>query len=660
MLAVCIFCFGILLARLGFFQDDWHHVFFAYWQGAGGLQRFLLTDRGPFAWPVYATLFQLLGFSPTAWHWALMFIRFLTVFVLWLNARRIWPGSNSLAAWIALIFCIYPIFTLQPLAVAYALHWTMFLVFMLSLWFMLQAQHQPRFFALATACALLLEVTHLAMIEYFSGLELARAVFLWLSFGGLAPRDRLRRTAKHTWPYLLVLGLYAIYRSSFAAIFGFDRFQTLATLTQLLHSPLLELRNLIQTALQDMIYILVSQWYVAVEPSLIDLTRPSTILILVSMLGFGALAYAILSRIDRQEGVEPRWARAPDLFWAGLDVVVLSMLPFWLTGFSIFQKNQLWSERLALAAMPGASMLIVGAVFGLVERPTYRRALLSLLLGIGVGLQAQTARAFQASWDKQRDLYWQLAWRAPSLKASTLLVADQEILFFMGIYPTAFAINLLYPQVTEPPAPSYWFNAGSEHMSFDRFAAGEPDTFEKYGLIFAARPDEVVTITFEPGLGQCLWVLRPELRNAGGLTAAATTWLEISDPSRIELAPADGPPASIFGAEPQRSWCYYYEKADLARQYRQWDAVRALWSQAETAGLRAANGVELVPFIEAAARLGDWTGAQAITRRAQSLPDRSTSMFCDVWRELAMSTPSSEDRERVVGEVQEDLGCQPW
>ncbi len=48
-----------------------------------------------------------------------------------------------------------------------------------------------------------------------------------------------------------------------------------------------------QTALQDMIYILVSQWYAAVEPSLIDLTRPSTILILVSMLGFGALAYAI-------------------------------------------------------------------------------------------------------------------------------------------------------------------------------------------------------------------------------------------------------------------------------------------------------------------------------------------------------------------------------
>ncbi len=237
ILAVCIFCFGILLARLGFFQDDWHHVFFAYWQGAGGLQRFLLTDHGPFAWPVYAALFRLLGFSPTAWHWALMFIRFLTVFVLWLNARRIWPGSNSLAAWIALVFCIYPIFTLQPLAVAYALHWTMFLVFMLSLWFMLQAQHQPRFFAVATASTLLLEVTHLAMIEYFAGLELARGVFLWLSFSGLAPRDRLRRTARQAWPYLLVLGLYTIYRSSFAAIFGFDRFQTLATLDSAIKLP---------------------------------------------------------------------------------------------------------------------------------------------------------------------------------------------------------------------------------------------------------------------------------------------------------------------------------------------------------------------------------------------------------------------------------------
>src|SRR5512143_2549432 len=76
--AVCFFSFGLLLSRLGFFQDDWHHVFYAYWQGAAGLQRFLLADRGPFAWIVYASFFRILGFSPTGWHWSLMVIRLVT------------------------------------------------------------------------------------------------------------------------------------------------------------------------------------------------------------------------------------------------------------------------------------------------------------------------------------------------------------------------------------------------------------------------------------------------------------------------------------------------------------------------------------------------------------------------------------------------------
>jgi hypothetical protein len=659
-LVVCVFCYGILLARLGYFQDDWHHVFYAYWQGAEGLQRFLLTDRGPFAWPVYSALFRLLGFSPSAWHWTLMVIRFLTVYVFWLAARRFFPGERNLTAWTALIFCIYPVFTLQPLAVAYTLHWTMFLVFMLSLWLMLEAHAQPRRFALLTGGAVLLEATHLGLIEYFSGLELARPVFLWLLLSGLAPRERLRVTARHAWPYLVVLGLYVIYRSSFSAIFGYDRFETLATLAEVLRSPLLQLRSLLQVGLQDLVYVLLSQWYSAIEPSLIDFSRPSTFFILASMLGFAVLAYSVFSRVERHDRVAAGTLRPLEIAGAGLVVVMLSMLPFWLAGFSIYQKNQLWSERLALAAMPGASMLVVGTVFAFVERAAYRRLLLSLLLSVGVGLQAQTARAFQASWDKQRDLYWQLNWRAPSLQANTMLVADQEILFFMGIYPTAFAINLLYPQVTEVPVASYWFNSGFEHINFDLFAAGKTHVFEKYNTTFTARADNVLSITFEPGLGQCLWVLRPGLINAGGLTPIAKTWLEVSDPALIAMTPAASPPAEIFGSEPERSWCYYYEKADLARQYEQWDEVSALWRQAEAAGLRASNGVELVPFIEAAGRQGNWSDAQAITRGAQNLPDRSTSLFCDVWREMDGSASSTTDRERILAEVRHDLGCQPW
>ena len=297
--AVCVFCFGILLSRLGYFQDDWHHVFYAYWQGAEGLQRFLLTDRGPFAWPVYAGLFRVLGFAPAAWHWSLMLIRALTVLVFWMGARRIWPGSPSLTAWLAVIFAVYPIFTLQPLAVAYTLHWAMYLVFMLSILAMLEAIRRPGMALVYTVVALTLQVLHLALIEYFSGLELARPILLWLALRDLEPRQRMRQAARRAIPYLVVLLLYAVYRSSFAVMFGYDRFNTMATLTGLLRSPITGLVTIAQSALQDLLFILFSQWHAALDPAIIDLSRPSTYLIFGSAVGFAALAYFTFTKLDR-------------------------------------------------------------------------------------------------------------------------------------------------------------------------------------------------------------------------------------------------------------------------------------------------------------------------------------------------------------------------
>ena len=657
--AVCAFCFGILLARLGFFQDDWHHVFFAYWQGAEGLQRFLLADRGPFAWPVYAAFFRLLGYSPAAWHWSLMLVRVVTVLVFWISARRIWPQAGTLTAWLGILFAVYPIFTLQPLAVAYALHWTMYLVFMLSILAMLEAQRRPKSSVLLTAVALALQAVHLALIEYFAGLELARPILLWLLLRDLGGRARIKESARLSIPYLLVLLLYVGYRSSYGVIFGYDRFNMAATLTTLLQSPLAGVQGVLQVALQDLLHVLISQWHAALDPAVIDLSRPSTYFILASMIGAGGLAYLGWRNIERQRNDADTHVWPRQILVAGLLMVIVSMLPFWLTGFSIYQKNQLWSQRLALAAMPGASMLVVGAVYALIDRQLTRHLVLSILLGLAVGVHVQTARLFQDSWDKQRQLYWQLHWRAPSLRSKTLIVADQEILFFMGIYPTAFAINVLYPQITPPPEMSYWFNAGFEHVNFDNFVGGEDLEFSKYGATFVASAKDVLAITFEPGLDQCLWILRPELSNARSLTLPAKTWLEVSNASLVQDVPENMPPKAVFGSEPQRTWCYYFEKADLARQYERWDEIVRLWHEADAQGWGAPNAVELLPFIEAFAREDSWQEAQGLTRQAQVLPDRSTSLLCDLWNDLASSTAPSLDGDRALTQVREDLGCQP-
>lgn len=658
ILAVCVFCFGILFARLGFFQDDWHHVFYAYWQGAPGLQSFLLTDRGPFAWIVYGTLFKILGFAPGPWHWFLMLVRFMTAFVFWLSLRQIWPDQSTLATWLALIFAVYPIFTLQPLAVAYSLHWLMYLVFMLSLAAMLIAVRRPNTFLPLTIIAIALAAVHLVFIEYFSGLELSRPIFLWLILADLPARQRWKATLRRAAPYLLLLAAYVLYRSSYAGIFGYDRFTPLATLNDLFHTPLETLRGVAQSMLQDIVYVVLSSWNAAVDPAVIDLARPSTLYILGGIVAAAGAVYLVFTQVDRRSPGDGESRNRWPLALCGLASIVLALLPFWLTGFSVYQKNLLWSERLALAAMPGASMLVVGAVYAVVDRSTSRHLILSVLLGLAVGLQIQTARSYQASWDKQRQFYWQLHWRAPALQRGTLVVADQEILFYMGIYPTAYSINLLYPQVTLPPLASYWFNAGFEHVNFDNFASGQPTTFQKYASTFTATIEDVLAITFEPGQGQCLWILGPRLQNARNLTAQASTWLAVSNPGRILAAPAAEPPSAIFGVEPAHTWCYYFEQADLASQFHEWRRVAQLWEAAIGAGKRAENGIEMMPFITAFGHLDEWDTAIHLTAQAQALPDRSTSALCDLWRSLGVEAPSSAERDQAVAQVEAELACQ--
>ncbi len=655
---VCFFSFGILFSRLGFFQDDWHHVFYAYWQGAQGLQRFLTVDRGPFAYVVYVFFFRLLGFSPAWWHWSLMFIRFLTAIVFWFSLRQIWPGKNGLTTWMAVLFAIYPIFMLQPLSVAYTLHWVMYLIFMLSLFLMLFAVRHAKAYVALTALAVLFEAVHLVFIEYFSGLELSRLIFLWLVFSNLPARARWKKTFQCALPYLITLVLYVIYRSSFSVLFGYDRFTIFQTLGGLVHAPLTGLAALLQSMFQDIVYIVFSPWYSAIEPSLIDLTRPSTYLIFGSAAGFAVVAYFVLSRLEKIGKENDPSAAGRQIALGGLLSVILAILPFWLAGFSIFQKNLLWSDRLALAAMVGASMIVTGGVHTLIEKPVYRNLVLSILLGLGVGLQVQTARSYQASWDKQEQFYWQLYWRAPSLQTNTFIVSDQEILFYMGIYPTAFAINMLYPQVTAPPAASYWFNAGFEHVNWETFNQGQPVSFEKYATTFTATAPDVLAITFEPGQGQCLWILRPGFADVRGLTPPAYTWMTVSNMSRIQSESQSVPPPAVFGNEPDHSWCYYYEKADLAGQFHEWQKIAGLWQDAGKNGYRANTGIELLPFIEAYARLNDWETARKITVQADVLPDRPASVLCDLWRNLESTTTPSTGRDAAIASVEGRLGCQ--
>jgi pentatricopeptide repeat protein len=87
---------------------------------------------------------------------------------------------------------------------------------------------------------------------------------------------------------------------------------------------------------------------------------------------------------------------------------------------------------------------------------------------------------------------------------------------------------------------------------------------------------------------------------------------------RIEAstnAPAR-PPAAIVGPEPEHLWCYYFEKADLARQFGDWRQVAQMADEARRRGLTPEDATEWLPVIEGYANLRRYDDAKEVFRRA--------------------------------------------
>jgi hypothetical protein len=129
--------------------------------------------------------------------------------------------------------------------------------------------------------------------------------------------------------------------------------------------------------------------------------------------------------------------------------------------------------------------------------------------------------------------------------------------------------------------------------------------------------------------------------------------------SRLELigqSPSEDPglPADLFGREPAHNWCYYYEKAELARQYGDWQSVAQLGDEAQQKGYTPANDGsnsphEWLPFIDAYWRVGDYPQAKSLTVAAFEADPEYQPQLCKLWgKPISAGAPGLEERGAVL------------
>jgi hypothetical protein len=653
--------FGLFIPFLGFYQDDWHPVFYGYARGLDSLSELFIADGRPLVAYLFQAGFRLFGFGPLAWQIVALGLRSLSVVFFWLLLREVWPARPGEAAWAALLFSVYPLFDLQPLALIYTIHWSGLALYLASLWTMARALRHPAQAGWLLPISWLASGLHLLLLEYYAGIELIRPLLIYLLTppDSARPARRLSASLRLWSPYLLWLAVFFLYRFYLIPRPESGELPNAPTLLiDLLRAPLATLPELVNAVLQDSVRILFSAWSKPINPELFQITRPLNVLALLLIGGLAAILYAYSARQEQPDSQAAAWHKTA--LGAGLAWMLLGPIPGWVTRQGLGQSNPLWSSRFGLAAMLGASLFLTALVGALAANRRYRNLLLSLLVAFAAGGHFIRADAFRAAWDKQVSFYQQLTWRAPYILPDTALISDGEFLTFMGDYPLAFALGVLYPRRDDSNRLPYWaFNLRSEKLSeaLPTLAQGAPLWTRAYSMAFSGNSAESLVISFEPESGRCLWVLRPqdaELRLISDLTRQAAG---ASNLGRI-LPAAQAPfPAHILRQDAPKTWCYYYQKADLARQLGDWPAITRLWQAAGEQGFRPANGVEYLPFIEAYAHLQDWPAAARLTEEANQPRQGMRPALCALWQQVVQSAPASPEQAAAYQQVQADLSC---
>jgi len=662
ILLLCLLSFGLLIPFLGLYWDDWPAIMTIRLFGVNEFWDFYRSERPFSAWTFIVTA-PLLGTRPVVWHIFTLMVRWLTILGMWSTLRGLWRKHIREVTWMAFLFAIYPAFSQQPVAVAFSQHWICYALYFLSIAAMINAIRHPRWFWPLTLLAVFASTLEMLTMEYFIGLELLRPAILWFLLAERTTRNRRRllSTLLHWSPYLIALISVIIWRLKFTTSLAEDPNQP-TMIYALISQPFSTLSRLFQLSAQDLINNLIGSWYATMEPSQFNqVDRARLFTLLVGFLAAG-LTIIFLRRLepvqDQVTSQDKGWMRQALVI--GLLAALLGPLPVWLTDRQALYG--LYGSRFALAAMFGLSILVVLFLEWLTPRRLPKIILIGVLIGSSVGFHLRTATSYYRSTLEQNNFYWQLYWRAPHIQPRTAILSNDELFIYVGRISTSMALNLVYPLSSESPNLDYWFlelEQDVNQKAIPNFLQGKPleETFRHY--TFTGSSLETLAIYYTDPVGRCLWVLSSEDVENPILPTRLRSILPVSNLSRIEPTPlyANYPPVEFFGPEPEHTWCYYYQKADLARQFKDWLRVMSLWEQAQANGYLPNNPHEMLPFIEAEAHTGKWTAAFERTYTAFALDPEYGPRLCQLWNQIVANDTLPEEFLTRLDKIKIEMNC---
>lgn len=629
ILLICILTYGLLAPWLGFYLDDWYIILFQKYFGAGQFSLFFKGDRPLFGY-IYQFFMAIFRDSKIGWQLFAVFAHALAAIVYWWLLVKIMPARRKLAFVAALFFVVYPGFKFHWFAVMYSQAYILYAIYFASFIFMIEAVKRERgrfWFSLA---ALICLVIGIVPQEDFFGLELIRPIVLWIvlsdSYKGLF--TRFKQTLLKWVPYILIVVGFTIYRVSFTTKYSYK----ISLLDQLQTAPIQTLFRLIGEIFWSTLDAVINAWTSTVQILNRNLLSTFSIAMIVLVVVGILLSTILLKKYDKSEehSKNNKW-----IILIGLLATITSMIPFVVGSFNI--NLEFPNNRYLYAMAPGASIFLAGAIDSLLRSDKQKTIAISLLIGFAMGSQLLAARSFMLSWNAQQDFFWQLSWRVPELKKDTILITEDLPFsrYFSGSSLTG-PLNLTYANgLNSHDIPYFFLVASQQEGIFPEMKRDLPINYDFRSFRFRGNTSSML-VFHQPPIG-CFRIVSPSDSPVEFLYSKRVGFwystIPLSNLDRIIVNPEKQivPPAEYFGKENRKQWCYYFEKADLARQQQKWDEVVKIYDEAKNKGFRPLTDHEWLPLVEAFINQDNLQTALTITKTITNFDQTNTAGFCDLW-----------------------------
>lgn len=660
--AVMVLVYGLQIGSLGFYWDDWEDIFLYHLNSPVEFLKYFIYDRPTTIW-VYLVFFPLFGDNPILWQGFNLVLRYLSLLGLWWTFLQVWPRRRYETGWLALLLAVFPAFFQQTIAVTYSRHFAALALFSASLILTVLSVKHRRWYVPLTLLAALASFAQMMTIEYFVGLEIIRPYLLWVLFRGDVPdrRKRLFQVIQWWLPYVIPLVGFIAWRFLiFKPVPGADDPNGVINLALFKKDPAGMVIHLAQNILQDFLYLLIFAWSNTIQSSQIDLASKAAWFGWI-MGGVAAIAAAaVLGRSDKHaEGNTDGRLFLVDWLLLGGIALMAGGLPVWITDRQIIVGQ--WSDRFSLGPMIGITMIVITLVSRLGYKQLQKSAVLGLLLALSISSQIREVNRYRLNWEIQREYYWQFYWRVPAMKPGTALFGTKMPFGLIADYSVSYAMNAIYAPDMDAQHLPYWFFSSMRAHGNDipDFIPDLPVKYSIRNLKFTGSTSSGIVPNYKAGEA-CVRILKPEDEFSPFLSSMEAKLAQISNLDQI-LKENDDPrvtPAGIFGPEPEHDWCYYYQKADLAAQFEEWDSVASLGDEAALKDFSPAVGMEYEPFITGYARSGDWKTAYELTVKAAELTDNMEKSLCGDWSRLEPAVQQGgADAREIADKVRADLQC---